>query len=116
MIRNYINTALRALNKQKFYALINVAGLSIGISACLIILIFVVNEFSYDRYHSKADRVYRLNTEIKFGSNQFKVCTGYPVMAELFKQNYPEIESIVRITSWQKRLIPKSSFRNRQSV
>lgn len=111
MIRNYISTAFRTLRKQKFYAFINVAGLSIGLAGCLIILVFVVNEFSYDRYHSKGERVYRLNTEIKFGSNQFKVCTGYPVMAELFKQNYPEIESIVRITNWQKRYV-----RNLQSI
>src|SRR6478736_3472259 len=99
MIRNYLLTAFRALIKQKFYTIINVAGLSVGIAACLIILLFVVNEFSYDRYHTKGDRIFRVHTEIKFGSNHFKVCTGYPVMAELFPQNFAEIETMVRITN-----------------
>ncbi len=105
MIRSYILTAFRALRKQRFYTFINIAGLSVGIAACLVILLFVVNEFNYDRYHTKGDRIYRLNTEIKFGSNHFQVATGYPVMAELFKQNYPEIESIVRFRDWGKRYV-----------
>ena len=96
MIRNYVITAIRALFKQRFYTFINIAGLSVGIAACLVILLFVVNEFSFDRYHTKRDRIFRLNTELKFGTNYFKIATGYPVMAELFSQNYPEIESIVR--------------------
>src|SRR6478609_2156972 len=113
MIKNYITIAFRALRKQKFYSFINIAGLSIGIAACLIILLFVVNEFSYDRYHVKGDRTFRVNTEIKFGTNHFTVCAGYPVMAELFKQNYPEIETIVRITNWGKRYVRKVDSREK---
>jgi putative ABC transport system permease protein len=105
MIRSYILTAFRALRKHRFYTFINISGLSVGIAACLVIMLFVVNEFSYDRYHRKGDRTHRLNTEIKFGTNHFHIATGYPVMAELFKQNYPEIESIVRITDWGKRYV-----------
>jgi putative ABC transport system permease protein len=105
MIRNYILVAFRALRKQKFYSFINIAGLSIGIAACLVILLFVVNEFGYDRYHTKRDRIYRVNTEIKFGTNHFTVATGYPVMAEMLKENYPEIESVVRFTYWGKRYV-----------
>src|SRR6185295_11522387 len=105
MIRNYIITAFRALYKQGFYTLINTAGLSVGIAACLVILLFVVNEFSYDRYHTKGNRIYRLNTEIKFGANHFHVATGYPIMAELFAQNYPEVESVVRFRDWGRRYV-----------
>ena len=107
MIRNYITTAFRALRKQKFYTFINISGLSIGIAACLVILLFVVHEFSYDRYHTKGHRIFRVNTEIKFGSNHFTLAAGYPVMAELFKQNYPEIESVVRFTYWGRRYVRK---------
>jgi putative ABC transport system permease protein len=105
MIKNYLTTAFRALRKQKFYSFINIAGLSIGIASCLVILLFVVNEFSYDRFHKQGNRIYRVNTEIKFGSNHLVLAEGYPVMAELFKQNYPEIESVVRITNWGKRYV-----------
>jgi len=105
MIRNYIITAVRALVKQRFYTFINIAGLSVGIAACLVILVFTVNEFSYDRYHTKGNRIFRLNTELKFGTNHFKIATGYPIMAELFPQNYPEIESIVRFMDWGRRFV-----------
>ncbi len=107
MIINNLTTGFRALRKQKFYTFINIAGLSIGIAACLVILMLVVHEFSYDRYHTKGDRIFRVNTEIKFGSNHFTVAAGYPVMAELFKQNYPEVESVVRFTYWGKRYVRK---------
>jgi putative ABC transport system permease protein len=103
MIRNYLLTAFRALYKQKFYTFINIAGLSVGIAACLIILLFVVHETSYDSHYAKGDRIYRIHTEIKFGSNHFTVAPGYPVMAELLPQNFAEIETIARITNWGKR-------------
>jgi putative ABC transport system permease protein len=118
MIRNYLTTAFRALYKQKFYTFINITGLSVGIAACLIIMVFVANEFGYDRYHAKQDRIYRVHTEIKFGSNHFSVAAGYPVMAELFKQNYAEIETIVRLTYWGKRYVRpvNSQEKNRESA
>jgi putative ABC transport system permease protein len=105
MIKNYIVIAFRALRKHRFYTVINVAGLSVGIAGCLVILLFVVNELGYDRFHAKGDRIYRLNTEIKFGSNHIHLATGYPVMAELFRQNYPEIESVVRFRDWGHRYV-----------
>lgn len=109
MIRNYLLTAFRALYKQKFYTFINALGLSVGIAACLIILLFVSYEFSFDRQYTNADRIYRLHTEIKFGTNHMKIAAGYPVMAELFPQNFPEIENVVRITNWGPRYVRKSS-------
>lgn len=105
MIRNYILTTLRVIRKQMFYTFINIAGLSVGLAGCLVILLFVLNELSYDRYHTKGDRIFRLNTEIKFGNNHFSIATGYPVMSELFKENYPEIESIVRFKDWGRRYV-----------
>jgi len=105
MLRNYIVTTFRALRKQGFYTFINVTGLSVGIAACLVILLFVVNEFSYDRYHKKGNRIFRVNTEIQFGSNHFHVATGYPVQAELFRETYPEIERTVRIRDWGHRYV-----------
>lgn len=108
MFRNYVLTAFRNLQKQKFFTFINIAGLSVGVAGCLIILLFVVNELSYDLSFAKGDRIYRLNTEIKFGTNHFKVATGYPVMAELFRMNYPEIESVVRFRNWGWRNVRKT--------
>jgi putative ABC transport system permease protein len=105
VLHNYIVTAFRNLRRHKFYTIINMAGLSVGIAACLVIMLFVVNELSYDRYHAKGNRIYRVNTEIKFGSNHMKIASGYPVMAEMFRQNYSEIESIVRFRDRGRRYV-----------
>lgn len=107
MIRSYLLIAFRALYKQKFYSFINIAGLSVGIAACLVILLFVVNETGYDRHHLQGERIYRLHTEIKFGSNHFSVAAGYPVMAELLPQNFAEIQTVARITNWGWRNVRK---------
>src|SRR5258708_5005629 len=108
MIRNYLLIIFRTLWKQKFYTLINLAGLSVGVAACLTITLFVVSEISYDRYLPESDRIYRLHSEIKFGDNHFKVAGGYPILAELFRQNYPEVENVVRFKDWGKRFVRKT--------
>ena len=107
MIRNYLLIIFRTLWKQKFYTFINLVGLSVGVAACLTITLFVANEISYDRYLPNSDRIYRLHTEIKFGDNHFKVAAGYSALAELFRQNYPEVENVARIKDWGKRLVRK---------
>lgn len=113
MLRNYFLTTLRALLKQRFYAFINVVGLSVGIAACLIILLYVTNEFSFDRFHEKGDRIYRVNQEIKFGSNHFHVAGANPALAPLFYENYPEIETIVRIRYWGDRYVRRADSEDR---
>ena len=105
MLRNYFNTTFRALRKHRFFTFINITGLSVGIAACLVIMIFVVHEFSYDKFHAKGKRIFRVNTEIKFGSNHFHVATGYPVLPELLQESYPEIENTVRIRDWGRRYV-----------
>ena len=66
MLKNYLTIALRNLRKQKGYTFINVAGLAVGLACCLLISLYVQHERSYDRYHEKADRIYRLTTELGF--------------------------------------------------
>jgi putative ABC transport system permease protein len=108
MFRNYITIALRNLKKHRFYTLINVTGLAIGIAACLIIALYVTNELSYDQYHAKASRIFRINNEIKFGGNHFRVATESPGVADIFSQSYPEIESVVRLRTWGARFVKRS--------
>jgi putative ABC transport system permease protein len=107
MLKNYLVIALRNHLKHKFYTAINVAGLAIGIASCLVILLFVLHEISYDRFHEKADRIYRVNTEIKVGAVHHNLALGSSALGELFKQNYPEIESYVRLWSWDSRLVKR---------
>ena len=60
MLRNYFTVALRNILKDKFYSFINVFGLMLGIASCIFIAIYIHNELSYDRFHSKAERIYRV--------------------------------------------------------
>ena len=66
MFKNYFIIALRNLRKQKGYSIINIFGLAIGLATCLLITLYVTDELSYDRYVANANRIYRINTDIRF--------------------------------------------------
>jgi putative ABC transport system permease protein len=60
MLKNYITIAIRNIRKRKFFAGINILGMTAGITACLLIALYVIDEFSYDRFHANADRMYQV--------------------------------------------------------
>lgn len=105
MIKNYITIALRNLKKNSFYSFINIAGLAIGVAACLIITLFIVDEISYDKYNEKANRIYRLHNEIKFGGNHYQLTTSSAPTAHTLLQDYPEIEATVRFRNYGSYLV-----------
>ena len=61
MLRNYLKIALRNMKRYKGYSFINICGLAIGMACCILILLYVTDELSYDNYHEKGDRIYRIN-------------------------------------------------------
>ena len=71
MLKNYLKTAFRNLSKNKFYTSINIIGLAVGLATCFLIILYVLDELSYDKYNVNAKRIYRVNNEIKFGGNYF---------------------------------------------
>ncbi len=88
--------ALRNFFKHKGFSFINVFGLAVGIACCLLILLFVVDELSYDKYHEKADRIYRAGLYGFIGGNEFNgVVTASP-MAQTLVEEYPEVEAATR--------------------
>ncbi len=105
MLKNYLTIAFRNLRKQGFYSFINIGGLAVGIAACLMIFLFVVDELSYDTYNKKADRIYRVNTEIKFGGNHFKMANSPAPTGSTLMQDYPEIEASMRLGSFGSYLV-----------
>ncbi len=104
MFRNYIKIALRNLQKDKLHTIINTVGLSLGIACCILILLFVQNELSFDRFHSKSDRIYRawVMEDYENGNQFFNTVTPFP-LAPALKTEVPEIESVVPISilNWQ---------------
>ncbi|CAN5375160.1 ABC transporter permease [soil metagenome] len=93
MLKNYMTIALRNLRKHSFYTFINVMGLAIGISSCLLIVLYINNELSYDTHHEASDRIYRVDCEIKFGGNHMQLAVSPGPMAETLRTDYPEVES-----------------------
>ena len=89
MLKNYLLIAIRSLSKHRFYSLINIAGLATGIAACLIIVLFIQHELSYDRHYNNADRIYRLNGEIKFGGNHYKLAVASAPLGSTLVQGFP---------------------------
>ena len=96
MFKNYLKTALRNLWKNKGFSSINIVGLAIGLATCLLMIIYVVDELSYDRYNTKADRIYRLDGDIKFGGHHFILATAPAPAGPAMLQDYPEVEKEVR--------------------
>ncbi len=103
MWRNYLTVALRNIRKHKGFSLINIAGLAIGIASCLLILLFVQSELSYDRFHEKAERIYRVGFTFHVGTNQFDAALGPCPLAAALVDDFPEVQSAARIFARQSR-------------
>jgi len=104
MIRNYFKTALRNLLRNKIYSFINIAGLSIGLACAMLIILYVKDEVSYDRFHSNVGNIYRIVTQAidkNGGKGRKDGNTGY-LQGPRFAQNVPEIKSFVRVQSGEK--------------
>jgi len=97
MIKNILKTAYRSLFKNKGFTTMNVLGLSIGLASCLLILLYVADELSYDRYNVNADRIYRVNEDLKFGANNVQYAVAMPPLAKTLKAEFPYVEDAVRI-------------------
>lgn len=97
MLQNYLKIAIRNLFKHKGYSLINILGLALGMTCCMLIMLFVLDELSYDRFHEKADSIYRLNWDFKW-SNQEGIGPGTPPpLAAALVNEIPEIVTATRI-------------------
>jgi putative ABC transport system permease protein len=97
MLKTYIRLAFRSLIKNKVFSFINVFGLAIGLTCCLLISMYIYNEFSYDTQHKLANRLYQLATISIDGGKAERYATTPAPMGPTMKQVYPEIESVTRI-------------------
>ena len=97
MFRNYFKVATRYLLRNKGYTLINTLGLAIGITCCILIMLFVRSEWSYDKFHSKSDRLYRAWLQENYEGQSFtNTLTPIP-LASVLVSNIPEVESACRV-------------------
>ena len=80
MIQHYFTIAWRNLRRHAFYSCINIAGLALGIAACIVIVLFVFEELNYDTIKVRAERIYRVHNELKYGGNHtyINACSAPP--------------------------------------
>jgi putative ABC transport system permease protein len=97
MLKYYLKTAFRNLLRQKNYTAINIAGLAIGMSCCLIILLIVADEFSYDRFHKNADRLCRITLDAHVQNREFSTARSSGPVAASLRETVPQVEAATHI-------------------
>ena len=100
MIKNYLLTAFRNLKKYKVYTLINILGLALGLSAFVLILLYLQFELSYDKFHQDADQIYRVAVKsFQEGKYEEETYVYTPPIGEDLKKEFPEVKEFVRMST-----------------
>jgi putative ABC transport system permease protein len=97
LIWNYIKIALRKIKRQKGFSLINIAGLAVGMAACVLILIWVQDELSYDKFHKNRDQIFRINVVDTSGGTTFHQAGSPAPLGQAMLAEVPEVENFVRV-------------------
>jgi putative ABC transport system permease protein len=97
MLKNYLKIALRNMSRNKVYSIINIFGLSTGIACCLLLSLYIENEISYDKHHSRLDDLYVITTHFHSEQGENIQATGSPPIAPTMQTEIPEIEAAARL-------------------
>src|SRR5688500_9968567 len=102
MIRNYLKVALRSIFRSKLTAFINIAGLALAMTCAILIFLYITDELSYDKHHSKSERIYRVNRlfHTNEGVVNLSLANVAPPIGPLLKNDYGQIEILARILNY----------------
>ncbi|MCL4511471.1 MAG: ABC transporter permease [Bacteroidetes bacterium] len=100
MLKNYLKIAFRNILRNKVYSFINIAGLAVGMAACITIFVYVQHEYSYDSFNKKADRIYRINERMNLNGKSIKVALSPATLGPFLLDEFPQIESMVRLDAF----------------
>ncbi len=109
MFKNHLKIAWRSLKKQPFFTFLNTFGLAIGMAGGLLISLYIYDELNYDTMFADADRIHRVNVDIKFGGQDQKFAVVQAPLAATVVNDYSQIESATRFRTWGSILIKKSN-------
>jgi len=96
MLRNYLKTALRFLRNNRTFTFINIIGLSLGTLCCLYILLYIEQQYSYDKHEANATDIYRITTDLKVSGDRSKTSWSSPPIAPAMKRDFPEVRQVTR--------------------
>ncbi|MBC7828355.1 MAG: ABC transporter permease [Chitinophagaceae bacterium] len=105
MIQNYLKIAWRNIWKNKVFSTINILGLSIGLACCILMLLFIQNELSFDKFHLKAKSIYRITSVPQVGEEKKQLAVTPAPWGPLMKNDYPEIKQFVRLLKDERTLV-----------
>jgi putative ABC transport system permease protein len=97
MFKNFFTTTVRSLWKNKGISVLNIAGLTLGLTSFLLVTLYVIDEMRYDRYNTKHDRIFRVNTELKYNDVITTFAIAAPPLGEAMTDNFPEVERSARL-------------------
>jgi putative ABC transport system permease protein len=100
MFKNYFITSMRSLMRSKGFSAINIIGLAVGFATFSLISFYVYNELTFDQYHQKADRIFRIVENLRTENEELFQSTSSPPMGPHFLKDFPEVESYVRFQQW----------------
>jgi putative ABC transport system permease protein len=109
MFRNYLRIAFRSLRKSKGFTALNIIGLAAGLGVCLLIVLYVTDELSYDRYNVNADRIYRIDEDLYFNNTRYESATTSKFFGPTLVASYPKIQQMVRFRNPGDLLVRKGN-------
>lgn len=109
MLFNNLKFAVRVFLKDKFFSLLNILGLALGIAVSIILLLILQNDLNYDKYHVNHERIYRLGGHLQATGIDFRGARSARELGRILKEEFPEVENVVRANNWDHTLVEYES-------
>lgn len=100
MVRSYFKIAFRNILRHKFYAVLNISGLALGLTASLLIGLYIYDEVTFDRFQRDFENIYHVGTHVRFGGQDLITSSTGPILAPTMVQQIPGIEDATRLNPW----------------
>ena len=105
MLQHYFKVALRNIRKHKFYSILNILGLAFGLTACILIGLYIVDELNFDKFHKHYSDIYHVGLHVNFAAQEFKISSSCPPLASAIVNNIPGVEQATRLNPWNNVVI-----------
>ncbi len=105
MIRSHLKFATRVFLKDKFFSVLNILGLALGIAVSIILLLILQNDLTYDRYHVKHERIFRLGGHLEATGVDARTARAARELGNILKAEFPEVQNVVRANNWDHTLV-----------
>ena len=116
MLKNHLKVALRNMSKHKGYTFINIAGLTLGLTICFLLFLWVKDELSYDRFHQNADHIYRSLWKAKYGEAEWETPLVPVPLAGALEREFPEVVRATQVYRGNRTFRQKTNFVNEKGV